>query len=213
MCIRDSYGDVYKGSEMKIPGAGKVELVYTAEDGSETRELVHNFDGAGIVQGMHNICLLYTSRLESLKNITERYDGYGNSIRKVMECKKTEPGLIGVVADIIKVEQKYEAAIETALGGSIQNIVTDTENTAKKTVSYTHLEDISIMAGVNPSEESYFGTTVVEHVKSRLPWLLFLILSTTVTQMIMNSYEAALAVMPQLAGFIPMLTGTGGRCV
>ena len=73
-------------------------------------------------------------------------------------------------------------------------------------------EDISIMAGVNPSEESYFGTTVVEHVKSRLPWLLFLMLSATVTQMIMNSYEAALAVMPQLAGFIPMLTGTGGNC-
>ena len=52
---RHAYGDVYKGSEMKIPGAGKVELVYTAEDGSETRELVHDFDSAGIVQGMHNI--------------------------------------------------------------------------------------------------------------------------------------------------------------
>jgi isocitrate dehydrogenase len=52
---RHAYGDVYKGSEMKIPGAGKVELVYTAEDGTETRELVHNFTGAGIVQGMHNI--------------------------------------------------------------------------------------------------------------------------------------------------------------
>ena len=52
---RHAYGDVYKGAEMKIPGAGKVELVYTAEDGSETRELVHNFTGAGIVQGMHNI--------------------------------------------------------------------------------------------------------------------------------------------------------------
>ena len=52
---RHAYGDVYKGSEMKIPGAGKVELVYTAEDGSETRELVHNFDSAGVVQGMHNI--------------------------------------------------------------------------------------------------------------------------------------------------------------
>ena len=73
-------------------------------------------------------------------------------------------------------------------------------------------EDISIMAGVSPSEESYFGTTVMEHVKSRLPWLLFLMLSATVTQMIMNSYESALAVMPQLAGFIPMLTGTGGNC-
>ena len=52
---RHAYGDVYKGSEMKIPGAGKVELVYTAEDGSESRELVHEFDGPGIVQGMHNI--------------------------------------------------------------------------------------------------------------------------------------------------------------
>ena len=51
---RHAYGDVYKGTEMKIPGAGKVELVYTAEDGSE-KELVHNFTGAGIVQGQHNI--------------------------------------------------------------------------------------------------------------------------------------------------------------
>ncbi len=52
---RHAYGDVYKGSEMKIPGTGKVELVYTAEDGSETRELVHSFNGPGIVQGMHNL--------------------------------------------------------------------------------------------------------------------------------------------------------------
>lgn len=73
-------------------------------------------------------------------------------------------------------------------------------------------EDISIMAGVSPNEESYFETTVLEHVKSRIPWLLFLMLSATITQMIMNYYEDALAVMPQLAGFIPMLTGTGGNC-
>ena len=73
-------------------------------------------------------------------------------------------------------------------------------------------EDISIMAGVSPNDESYFGTTVLEHVKNRLPWLLFLMLSATVTQMIMNHYEGALAVMPQLAGFIPMLMGTGGNC-
>lgn len=52
---RHAYGDVYKASEMKIPGAGKVELVYTAEDGTEQRELIHNFTGAGVVQGQHNI--------------------------------------------------------------------------------------------------------------------------------------------------------------
>lgn len=73
-------------------------------------------------------------------------------------------------------------------------------------------EDMSIMAGVNPNDDSYFGTTVFEHVKSRIPWLLFLMLSATVTQMIMNSYESAIAIMPQLTGFIPMLTGTGGNC-
>ena len=52
---RHAYGDVYKASEMRIPGPGKVELVYTAEDGTESRELVHSFNCPGIVQGMHNV--------------------------------------------------------------------------------------------------------------------------------------------------------------
>ena len=52
---RHAYGDVYKGVEMKIPAAGKTELVYTNEAGEETRELIHEFDGPGIIQGMHNI--------------------------------------------------------------------------------------------------------------------------------------------------------------
>lgn len=76
------------------------------------------------------------TKLESLKNIAERYDGYGNSIRKVMECKEQNSGILGVVADIVKTEKKYEIAIETALGGTIQNIVTDNEETAKKMIAY-----------------------------------------------------------------------------
>ncbi|MBQ9021515.1 MAG: NADP-dependent isocitrate dehydrogenase, partial [Eggerthellaceae bacterium] len=52
---RHAYGDFYKGVEMRIPGPGKVELVYTAADGSEQRETVHEFEGPGIVQGMHNL--------------------------------------------------------------------------------------------------------------------------------------------------------------
>ena len=76
------------------------------------------------------------SRLESLKNITERYEGYGNSIRRVMEQKKNEPGIRGGVADIIQVKKDYELAIETALGGSIQNIVTDNEQTAKRMIDF-----------------------------------------------------------------------------
>lgn len=52
---RHAYGDVYKATEMKIPGAGKAELVYTDKDGNESRELIHDFTGAGILQGMHNV--------------------------------------------------------------------------------------------------------------------------------------------------------------
>lgn len=51
---RHAYGDVYKNVEIKVPGKGKAELVFTAEDGSEVRELIHQFDGAGIIQGIHN---------------------------------------------------------------------------------------------------------------------------------------------------------------
>ena len=76
------------------------------------------------------------SRLETLRNMSERYDGYGNSIRRVMEQKSRVPGLIGVVADLIKTDKKYETAIETALGGAIQNIVTKDEKTAKEMIGF-----------------------------------------------------------------------------
>lgn len=76
------------------------------------------------------------SKLEALANLTERYDGYGGSVKRVMECKDEEQGIIGVVADIIKVEKKYETAIETALGGNIQNVVTEDEDTAKRMIAF-----------------------------------------------------------------------------
>ncbi|MDY5484738.1 MAG: chromosome segregation protein SMC [Clostridium sp.] len=76
------------------------------------------------------------TKLESLRNLAERYDGYGGSIRRVMEVRDRIFGIHGVVADIVSTEKKYETAIETALGGSIQNIVTDSEQTAKQLIEY-----------------------------------------------------------------------------
>lgn len=76
------------------------------------------------------------TRMDSLKNLAERYDGYGGSIRKVMEVRDRVKGIHGVVADIISTKKEYETAIETALGGSIQNIVTDSETTAKQLIEY-----------------------------------------------------------------------------
>ncbi len=100
----------------------------------DIREKLTNLDAK--LRETQSLYHMEQSKLDALSNLTERYEGYGGSVKKVMEQKEKEKGIIGVVADIIKVEKKYETAIETALGGNIQNIVTDDENTAKKMIQY-----------------------------------------------------------------------------
>ena len=73
-------------------------------------------------------------------------------------------------------------------------------------------EDISIMAGVSPNEDSYFETSVLRQVRNRTPWLMLMMLSATISGEILGYYENAMAVMPVLITFIPMLMGTGGNC-
>jgi len=75
------------------------------------------------------------SRLEALANMTERYEGYGGAVKCVMEQKGREKGIVGVVADILKTDARYEMAIETALGANIQNIVTLDEDVAKRMIA------------------------------------------------------------------------------
>lgn len=76
------------------------------------------------------------SRLDSLVNLAERYEGYGGSIKRVLEHAQGDKKVHGTVADIISVDKKYETAIETALGGNIQNVVTSDEATAKSLISF-----------------------------------------------------------------------------
>ena len=73
-------------------------------------------------------------------------------------------------------------------------------------------EDITIMAAVNPSEKTYFETSIFVHAKNRFVWLLVLMLSATVTGTIITHYEDAFAAIPILVSFIPMLMDTGGNC-
>ncbi len=76
------------------------------------------------------------SKYETLTNLTERYEGYQKSIQHVMEHKKHKNGIIGVVADIITMDKRYETAIEIALGGALQNIVTENESVAKEMIQF-----------------------------------------------------------------------------
>jgi len=76
------------------------------------------------------------SRYETLRGMAERYEGFNSAVKRVMDEKKKFPGVLGVVSDILRVEQKYRTAIETALGGNIQNVVVETEADAKKLVAF-----------------------------------------------------------------------------
>ena len=73
-------------------------------------------------------------------------------------------------------------------------------------------EDMSLMAAINPSEKTYFETSVWEHAKNRIPWLLILMLTAAITGTIITRYENAFAAIPLLVSFIPMLMDTGGNC-
>ncbi len=108
-----------------------------------------------------------TSQLATLKNLAERYDGYGQSIRKVMEKKEENKGLLGVVADIIKVEDKYVTAVETALGGNIQNIVTEDEHVAREMIEFlkkNHLGRATFLplTTVTPKKDKPFTDEMLE---------------------------------------------------
>ncbi len=73
-------------------------------------------------------------------------------------------------------------------------------------------EDINIMAAMLPVDDRYFEVSVWRHAGNRIPWLLFLMLSATVTGVMLNQYEAIIAMVPLLVSFIPMLMDTGGNC-
>ncbi len=112
---------------------------------TEIEEIIHSIDEQKktTVQKLNDETKQYhqyTSRYHTLRDITSQYDGYTISIKKIMQLKKTNPhyskGIHGVVADTMQVAKKYELAIETALGGSIQNIITTNENIAKECIQY-----------------------------------------------------------------------------
>ena len=135
ICVEALETEEKKLSELSLRIAQKKELQqkYTSEQTEARAELEQLRNVYNQKQQEYH---REKSKIEALRNMTERYDGYGQSIRRIMEQKEHNSGIIGVVADIVKVKKEYEVAIEIALGGSIQNIVTDNEDTAKKMIAF-----------------------------------------------------------------------------
>jgi len=138
-----------KGAELNAVIAGLEEKNAEAEKNlSELEEelsraqeeLKEAEEGYNDVQHEINDCMqryqIAKSRLDTLKSMAERYEGFNAAIRRVMDVRHTYGGVCGVIADLISVDNQYQTAIETALGGAVQNIVTETENDAKRYVQY-----------------------------------------------------------------------------
>ena len=83
---------------------------------------------------------------------------------------------------------------------------------AMDVIQEENTEDVTLMAAIVPNDDSYFRTGVLKHARSRLPWLLFLMISATVTGIITTKYETAFEALPILVSFMPMIMGTGGNC-
>lgn len=115
--------------------------------------------------------------------------------------------------EVASVITKYGLIAVPVVDNDMRMVGIVTVDDAMDVIQEETTEDMSVMAGiVAPSEDSYFETTVWEHAKSRFPWLLFLMLSATLSGLALGHFEGVLMAMPILNSFVPMLTGTGGNC-
>ena len=107
---------------------------------------------------------------------------------------------------------KYDFLALPVLDGDDMMVGIVTVDDAMDVVVDEATEDMTLMAAINPSEKTYFETSVLQHAKNRIPWLLILMLTAAITGTIITRYEEAFAAVPILVAFIPMLMDTGGNC-
>ena len=107
---------------------------------------------------------------------------------------------------------KYDLAAIPVVDNEDRIVGIVTFDDAMDVLQQENTEDFAKMAAVVPAEDSYFRTSVWAHAKSRIPWLLILMLSATLTGWISSRFEAQIAIIPMLVSFMPMVMGTGGNC-
>jgi len=113
---------------------------------------------------------------------------------------------------VARTMSKYDFAAIPVVDNENRIVGIVTFDDAMDVLQEENTEDFAKMAAVVPAEDSYFKTSVWSHAKSRIPWLLILMLSATLTGMISARFETQIAVIPMLVSFMPMVMGTGGNC-
>ena len=140
-------------------------------------------------------------------------NGDGRTIEEIMETNLLYVNTHDDQEEAASMINRYGLIAIPVVDKEMRMVGIVTVDDAMEVIEEETTEDINMMAGiVAPSEETYFATSVWQHAKSRFPWLLFLMLSATLSGLVLGHFEAALIAMPILNTFVPMLTGTGGNC-
>ncbi len=157
-----------------------------------------------------------TDRARKLKGVVTAKDlmlaDSGTVIDDIMETNVISVDTIEDKEVVAKQFQKYDLLALPVVDGENRLVGIITVDDAIDVMEEEATEDISKMAAVNPLEDTYFKTSVFKHARNRFLWLFILMLSATVTGLIIQHYEAAIAAIPALVAFIPTLMDTGGNC-
>ena len=139
--------------------------------------------------------------------------GDNRTIEEIMETNMLFVNTHDDQEEVVNMISKYNLIAIPVVDNDMRMVGIVTVDDAMDVLEEETTEDMSMMAGiVVPSEDSYFETSIWQHAKSRFPWLLFLMLSATLSGLVLGSFEEVLLTMPILNTFVPMLTGTGGNC-
>ncbi len=146
----------------------------------------------------------------SLKDLLT--SGDNRTIEEIMETNLFYVNTHDDQEEVVGLISKYGLIAIPVVDNDMRMVGIVTVDDAMDVLEEETTEDMSMMVGIAPNEDSYFETSIWEHAKSRIPWLLFLMLSATLSGLALGRFEYALTVMPILNTFVPMLTGTGGNC-
>lgn len=146
----------------------------------------------------------------SLKDLLTTGDN--RRIEEIMETNMLYVHTLDDQEEVASMISKYNLIAIPVVDNDMRMVGIVTVDDAMDVLEEETTEDMSRMVGISPNEDSYFETSIWEHAKSRIPWLLFLMLSATLSGLALGRFEYALAAMPILNTFVPMLTGTGGNC-
>lgn len=137
---------------------------------------------------------------------------YNTTIDQIMETNVIYVNTHDDRENVVKMFEKYDFLAIPVVDQEQCLVGIVTIDDAMEVLQEEATEDITKMAAVVPSDESYFNTSVFQHAKNRITWLLFLMLSATLTGAIITEFENAISAIPILVSFIPMLMDTGGNC-